>query len=327
MYRYENIKTVHLEITTKCQAKCPMCPRRLNGGILNPFIELTEITLNQFKTWFEPNFIKQLDHIYMCGNLGDAIVAKDTLKIIQYIRSINPKMRLHLNTNGSARSSSWWKELAKQNVYVIFGIDGLEDTHHLYRVDTNWQKIIENAKTFINHGGKARWDMLVFDHNQHQVDDCRNLSKTLGFDSFTIKHTSRFKNNKFEVLNELGYSTHVLYPTDKSKEMIRKVELAQKETCSVITCKAKRDQQIYISATGNVSPCCWLDLEWYPHNFESRIDYMNKIGKFPNLQSSSLIEIFQSNFFEEVEATWSNNSLRECLKQCGSFDKLNEQFV
>ena len=81
MYKYQDIKAVHLEITSKCQARCPMCPRRLNGGMMNPLVKLEEITLEQFKEWFSVDFIKQLDRLYMCGNLGDPIVAKDTLKI------------------------------------------------------------------------------------------------------------------------------------------------------------------------------------------------------------------------------------------------------
>jgi len=44
MYKLTDIKDVHLEITSKCQAKCPMCPRRIQGGPLNPFIHLDEIT-------------------------------------------------------------------------------------------------------------------------------------------------------------------------------------------------------------------------------------------------------------------------------------------
>ena len=53
---------------------------------------------------------------------------------------------------------------------VWFAIDGLEDTHSIYRQGTNWKKIIDNVMTFVDAGGKARWDMLVFQHNEHQVE-------------------------------------------------------------------------------------------------------------------------------------------------------------
>ena len=56
MYNYSEIKDVHLEITSKCQARCPMCPRRIGGGPLNPLIHLVEINLDTFKNGFLQNF-------------------------------------------------------------------------------------------------------------------------------------------------------------------------------------------------------------------------------------------------------------------------------
>jgi MoaA/NifB/PqqE/SkfB family radical SAM enzyme len=327
MYDYADIKSVHLEVTSKCQAKCPMCPRRVGGGPLDPYITLEEMTLEQFKEWFPIDFIQQLHHLNMCGNLGDPIIAQDTLEIYQYLRKNNPTMSLHMHTNGSARSRDWWKALAKEQVEVVFGIDGLEDTHHLYRVSTSWPTIIKNAKTFIDAGGVARWDMLAFAHNEHQIDACKKLSQDLGFKNFFIKHTSRFRDGKFNVINEQGRTTHILYPTTKSDAMIPKIKSSLNEILPEIKCKAKNDSQIYISATGNVSPCCWLDMEWMPPISISRIDYMDKINSFPNLRNQTLKEIFNSGYFRQISSCWSSTGLRECGKQCGSFDKLGEQYV
>lgn len=35
MYDYKDIKVVHLEVTDKCNASCPMCARNKNGGAVN----------------------------------------------------------------------------------------------------------------------------------------------------------------------------------------------------------------------------------------------------------------------------------------------------
>jgi hypothetical protein len=92
-------------------------------------------------------------------------------------------------------------------------------------------------------------------------------------------------------------------------------------------CKAQKYKQLYVSACGNVSPCCWLDMEWIPPMQESRVDYMEKISKFPNLHRETLKEIFDGGFFSKIEAQWGTVGLKECTKQCGSFDKLGAQFV
>lgn len=327
MYKLNDIQNIHLELTTRCQARCPMCPRRINGGKLNPLFEITEIDLDIFKEWFPESFIKQLHGINLCGNLGDPIIAKDCLEILEYIRSINQSVRLNMHTNGSARDTNWWSRLAKLNVRVEFGIDGLEDTHKLYRIDTDFDKIIENVKAFISCGGTAHWTMLVFKHNEHQIESCRLLSESLGFQKFTIKHTSRFQEGKLHVIDDRGKTTHILYPTTKSIEMISKVADSLKIEKPFINCKVKNNKEFYIGATGSVSPCCWLDFSWILPRHESRVDYMDRIDMLPTLRENTLEEIFNSDYFDKIESTWTDKPLRECSRQCGAFDKLGEQFV
>lgn len=320
MYNLNDIKVIHLEVTSQCQASCPMCARNIQGGVTNPFITETEVTLDTFKKWFSEDIIKQLDRLYMCGNLGDPCIAKDTLKIFEYIRNLNPTADLSMNTNGSARKLEFWSGLAGADVKIRFGIDGLEDTHNLYRIGTDWKNILNNAKHFIEHGGEATWDMLIFDHNKHQVDLCKERSIELGFKNFISKNTARFRDDQLNVLDKTGRTTHILYPTVRSKQIIAN------EESKVINCKAIAEKSLYVSATGNVSPCCWLDNEWmYPHN-ASRVDYMDKVGLYPNLHTNTLDEIFKQGFFNKIKDTWSCSPLKECSKQCGEVDRFNEQF-
>jgi MoaA/NifB/PqqE/SkfB family radical SAM enzyme len=211
MYRYNEIKTVHLEITENCNASCPMCARNINGGEDNPHLKGNELSLEDCKTIFTPDFIAQLDRMYMCGNFGDPISAKDTLEVFAYFRENNPKMNLCMYTNGSAKKPEWWTNLAKamgKNAYVVFSIDGLEDTNHLYRQNTIWNKIIENAQAFIDAGGRARWDYIVFAHNEHQVEQAEQLSKDMGFEKFQYKKSARFFSNTSGTTKEVHQATN-----------------------------------------------------------------------------------------------------------------------
>lgn len=327
MYDLNQIKEIHLEVTTKCQARCPMCPRRINGGMQNPLFALTEIDLNTFKIWFDETLIRQLDSMFLCGNLGDPIMARDCLEIIEYIRTINLTIQLTIHTNGSARNIDWWKRLSRTNTKVSFGIDGLADTHHLYRINTDWYKIMENAQAFIDEGGHAEWQMLAFDHNEHQIDECRKLSEKMKFRKFNLKHTSRFIDDELKVLDDDGRTRYILKPTKQSEKMILMVAKATKDMNPKIHCKAQKASQLYISANGTVSPCCWLDYSWVLHNKDRRIDYMDRIGMLPSLKTQTLVEIFNSQYFKKISDTWNNIPLRECSRQCGVFDKLGEQFA
>lgn len=224
IYQYKDIRTVHLEITERCNASCPMCARNINGGEDNPHLKDHELTLEDCKKIFKPEFIAQLDRMYMCGNFGDPVNAKDTLEVFDYFRKHNPNMNLTMYTNGSAKKTEWWTELAKvmgKNAYVVFSIDGLEDTNHLYRQNTVWDKIIENAQAFIDAGGKARWDFIVFAHNEHQVEDAELLSKRMGFEKFQYKKSARFFSNAsgttkdaHQAANRKGLTTLLQAPTN-----------------------------------------------------------------------------------------------------------------
>ena len=180
MYKYQDIKQIHLEITQKCQAACPMCDRNMNGKGINPHIDLSELTIEDIENMFSPEFIAQLDSMYMCGNLGDPIIATDTLKVFQYFRKHNEHMWLSMNTNGGAQPTAWWAGLAHtfdRKGAVIFSVDGLKDTNHIYRQGVNWDIVERSMRAFVAGGGRARWDFLIFEHNEHQVDDAVDLAK------------------------------------------------------------------------------------------------------------------------------------------------------
>jgi MoaA/NifB/PqqE/SkfB family radical SAM enzyme len=204
-----------------------MCARNINGGEVNPWLTDSELTIDQIKTIFEPEFIAQLDRLYMCGNYGDPIAAQDTLETFQYFRKWNARMNLSMHTNGSAKRPEWWKELAGvlgHNGYVVFSVDGLEDTNHLYRQNTVWSKIMENAQAFIEAGGRAHWDYIVFAHNEHQVEEAEALSKAIGFEKFRIKKSARFfsmasgvTKEMHQAANRKGMLTTLLQPPTNPK--------------------------------------------------------------------------------------------------------------
>jgi MoaA/NifB/PqqE/SkfB family radical SAM enzyme len=320
MYTYDEIKTVHLEMTERCNASCPQCGRNINGGETNPYLKDRELDLISIQKIFPEKFIKQLAHIYMCGNYGDPIVAKDTLEAFRYFREVNKDIRLSMNTNGSARTEDWWKELAsilKPNGHVIFSIDGLEDTNHKYRRNTNWDKIISNVEAFINAGGNAHWEFIVFQHNEHQVELARELSVKLGFKYFQVKKTARFfssasghikqgsvivdkKGNKIELQMPRNpeYLNHglkqldtnvipiVTLPTtyeeikDKLGPELFNSSIIESYDKTEIDCKVKKEKNLYISAEGLVMPCCWMASTVYSwHHMYKRTQIWKYINK------------------------------------------------
>jgi hypothetical protein len=221
-----------------------MCARNING-LPNKDIEISNLTLSWFQNNLTKNILLQLEKIFFCGNLGDPCATPELLKIIEYIKFENPAITIGINTNGSIRNINWWKQCAQlltgRYDYVIWSIDGLEDTNHLYRHNVNWNKLIANAKSYIEAGGIAHWDMLVFEHNKHQVEHCLSLATDLGFSWFRIKETDRWDHYK-----DLGISSASEYAP---------IDYASVET---VNCERNQENSEYIDSYGEIWPCCHI---------------------------------------------------------------------
>lgn len=357
-FRYDQIETVHLEITSRCNASCPMCGRNKLGGLDNESLPLRELTLDQIKTIFSENFVKQIKRLYMCGNFGDPIVANDTLEVFSWLREINPEIRLGLHTNGSARTTEWWKMLGRilnqKWDYVKFGLDGLEDTNHVYRRGTIWKKIMDNTSAFISAGGKAHWEFIVFRHNEHQIDDARRLAERMGFVQFRTKKTGRFFSNtrmegkdRQEVMDRTGSIEYYLEPPTlveyQNDGLAKEQSLIDQYGSMVdyldrtnIKCKVLEDKSIYISAEGLAMPCCWTANQlyvWYmPHRKGQIWDLIDNDTKNVSALEHDLQSIVEGKYFSRISDSWSKPSvsdgkLKVCAKTCGiGFDPFSEQF-
>jgi MoaA/NifB/PqqE/SkfB family radical SAM enzyme len=325
MIKYEDIRKVHLEISTRCNASCPDCLRNFRG--VNNVIDtypLTDMTLTQFQHIFSVEFLKQLHNININGNYGDFVTAQDGLKIVKYIKQINPKICLSISTNASAKSEIW-NELGLLKTKISFRIDGLKDTHHLYRVNTDYDLIINNARNFITAGGYAIWAMIKFDHNQDQINTCRQLSKDLGFQEFQLIDAGR---NTFPVFRSDRTLSHIVGPYKGStdfNELYQQYQnskplITETTTNKKINCYAKKHREIYISANGEVYPCCWLG--FYPlQNFKRPGNsQLRPIIDKNNALEYDLKETIE--WFNAVENSWAkenvlNGKIHTCNEVCG----------
>lgn len=338
MYNINTITDLHIELTDRCQASCPMCARNINGGKEREFVGKNEITLEVFKQWFPLDFIKQLNHFYACGNYGDPIIAKDCLEIYEYIRSINNDCHLGIHTNGSARENKWWSDLAKvlgKKHTCTFGIDGFEHSHNLYRRGTNWQKIIDNASAFIEAGGYAEIDCLVFKHNQNEINEFEDKMLALGFKKVNFKYTRRFYDmSKFPVEDKEGNIEYYLEPAIQQsvieflplKKISEDISIwEEKVSKSIIEPKCIEKNEIFVDSKGNVFPCCWIGSDWV----EQPIPEFMPIQKLRNLVVNDTKKKFEKIGIDNLskinimEISWSNlnDTLQKikpwtCVKNC-----------
>ena len=143
----EKIRQLTTELTFRCNAKCPAChrwkPLRIN---LND--PLYTINLDRFKQLFNQELLQNLEWLVLNGNFGDSIMNKQFREIISYVKSQGTRILIH--TNGGIHDNDYWTDvgniLTKQDI-INFDLDGLHDTHHIYRINTKFEKVLANARS------------------------------------------------------------------------------------------------------------------------------------------------------------------------------------
>ena len=282
-------KILHIEASSICNAACPMCERNVNGFGQAPGYTPKNLPYE----WFveHKQTISGVEKIYFCGNLGDSASNKDLLKIIKYIKTVNPQCTVGLNSNGGLRSRKFWHDLGKLlngNLdYVVFSIDGLADTNHLYRWNVQWKKVMQNAQAYIDAGGSAHWDMLVFKHNEHQVEQCLQLATDMGFTWFRSKETNRWNQKDIPSLQPSTPFESIDYSNIVD-----------------IDCERDRERSTYIDYLGRSWPCCYLGNKHFADTGNIHIDVTK-------------------NYRQKIQ---NKNAYMTCKESCGKFTSKRTQW-
>jgi sulfatase maturation enzyme AslB (radical SAM superfamily) len=250
-----DIKVLHLEPTNVCQAACSLCARETDVNFDK--LQRHQLDMQKILKVFSAEHIAKLDKMFMCGVYGDPAAGTNTLEIYQEFRQLNLDIVLGMNTNGAIQNTAWWHELAtvfnQPQDYVVFSIDGLEDTNHVYRKNVDWHKLMANAQSYILAGGSAHWDMLVYQHNEHQVDACEQLARDLGFTWFRAKVSKRGFNDQLQ--QPINWTVPQVFSTK-------------------INCHALNEKSAYIDCEGKIGACCWLG--GWKQDFSNKFDSIKK---------------------------------------------------
>ncbi len=337
-FAIDDIKSVQIDHTSRCNCLCPQCAR-VSNGIVNPRMPIDELTVEDYKVIFPSTIIKQVELITQCGNYGDIVASNTILDCLEWLRENGSTAHINIMTNGSARNMDWWKRLASiigLNGRVTFSIDGLEDTNHLYRVGAIWNKVIENANTYIENGGRARWDYLIFDHNQHQVEEAEKLAREIGFESFYVKNTSRFINDKNYLTGKVSEEETLKQPTDekyRSTSSEKFVNIIDKHNTwenyineTTIDCKFQKQSALFVDFQARLWPCTWVAA---PIHF-AKIDniqtkqihsLMEHYGTtFNSLRHHTLEDVLTHEWFaSNLVSSWeTDEKLMTCGRTCGT---------
>jgi MoaA/NifB/PqqE/SkfB family radical SAM enzyme len=359
-FDYNLIDEYQIEITSYCNAACPQCPRNDLGHGVNPFMPLEHLDRNIIDRSFPAELCKRLRQVFFCGSYGDPIMHPKFLDILQDFRDKNPNLWLYAHTNGGAHDVEYWRQVAKilgNHGQIDFGIDGLKDTLSIYRRRIDFDKVMENCQAFIDSGGRAQWNFIVFRHNQHQIEAAKALSNEMGFFNFLARRTGRFFDhanevelNQWPVKDQGDKIAYYIEPptvsqwrnasTQKLPELKKHYPNLQKYFSeTTIRCDAVLGKKVAINVIGLVLPCNFFNHNLYDARFHSDQlpgrhalhshggknqirDFLETYGLDNiNIHYHDLEKIFQNPMWSDLVMSWNKplgqGRLFECAMTCG----------
>lgn len=308
MWSIDNVEWIDIELTSFCNIQCKGCFRVISkeaDKILNKHY----LNLATIKTKFQKTMFPNIKIINFCGSVDEPTTHPDFFEIIDHFADWN--CHINIATNGSLKTANWWKELAKRlpdSHRVTWGIDGSDELSEVYREGSNFVKVEQNYRAFIAAGGQAVWQFIVFEHNEHQLEEAKQKAKDEGFKDFKIIISHR-KDAK-------GVTP---------KKELKKADPNPKEFSEpCISCKYGNQKRIFVNHMGNVIPCCHLNSKMMEYSVSKKIkdrfeeildnnDYINDI----NLNYVSLEQALNGKVFKDIIESWqSNNKIPRCVDVC-----------
>ena len=327
-----DIKSLIIELSTSCNSRCPHCPRFDSNGNLHPDLILAHLDINSILDNLELDQLVNLKYVKLEGDKGDPLMHPEIEKIIDVFVNLPSRPNVEVVTNGSIRSSNWWRVLGEKsysNLQVTFSIDGLKETNHLYRIGLEFDTIIDNATAFINAGGIALWKFILFRHNENQLQSVIDISKQLGFvglEYVTCRLSSFQGLEKWPVRvnNQLSY---FLEPPSQSKRglvvhdaksivKINHNNLNPERICPWMSAGA-----LYITYLNYLIPCCMM-------HFDTKLNYpgtkkfieMSNGLENQDLTKYSLSTILKNKLFDHelVDSLKTGKWHFTCMRSCKS---------
>lgn len=334
----------HLEISTKCTLKCPRCPRTERKGEYH----VGEMSLDLIRRIISPDLLKsEVKKILLCGGQGDPIYHSKFHQVVEYIKSNNPEIEVHITTNGSYKSAEWWMQLAEllnENDQIHFSIDGWDqESNQLYRRNCDFESALNGVRIMAKSKALVNWTTIVFKFNQLHLQDIENLARQAGADRFNPIHSMLFgSHNQSYIDPALGYDPlepdmdqfvsqygrHERYSkvlrTDKSprvreyqKALVKQVKDTEKryEGSYITPLCMSGDRGLYVDVEGIVYPCSWVS-----HPFGSRCSkHRDKVIRSRDslwikhraefdLKQKSLEEVLASTYLKKLVNSWEDPS-------------------
>lgn len=302
---------IEIETTTRCNLRCIMCEHTYWDEKGN------DMSFEDFKMIVDQ--FPKLKWIGLTG-IGESFLNKDFLKMLRYVKSKNIIVELFDTFYFINKQIA--EELIELGIDEIFlSIDAAnKQTYEKIRVGSNFERVIENVKTFIELKEKKNtyfprldFHYIISKENMHEIPQFIELVHSLSTKSRIL--FTRFL-HEFEEVKDLF--------VEIDEDVIQMAQAKAKEYGTMIwwnldvpqkkphISKCTTWSMPFIFVTGHVVPCC-------SSNEANRREFQ-KEHSLGNVFENSFRQIWYSQKYKEFRRMIRKGQVPEPCKNCCLYD-------
>ena len=177
---------INLDITHRCTLQCQRCNRAIFAA-RGQRVPGEDMTMENFK-----KVIDYFEEVYFCGQISDPIFHPQFIEFLKLLKG----RKTVVHTAASHKPEKWYKEAFEANTgaYWTFGIDGLPKDSHKYRINQDGEKLFKMACMAAKMGLLVKWQYLIFNYNEKDIDEARKMAKDNNL-ILELQKSSRFWEN------------------------------------------------------------------------------------------------------------------------------------
>ena len=180
--------SISFEPTTSCNLRCPECPSGLRA-----FTRPTGMLQKDFFKETIDDIHRDLLYLIFYFQ-GEPYLNPGFLEMVRY--AADKKIYTATSTNAHYLTDENARKTVESGLdRLIISIDGTtQETYKQYRVGGNIDKVIEGAKNIVKWKKELKsktpfvfFQFLVVKHNEHQIEEIKQLAKDIGVDEVRFK--------------------------------------------------------------------------------------------------------------------------------------------
>ena len=164
-------RNINIDLTFRCSLECPKCLRQAirKIGFKVPGIDMPLDDLYKITKYFKG--------VIFCGQISDPIFHPNFIEILKHCAKNN--IPTIINSAASQKSIKWYKEAfdAYSKAEWLIGIDGLPKDSNKYRINQDGPKLFKVMQMGVKMGNNIRWQYIVFNYNENNIEEARQLAK------------------------------------------------------------------------------------------------------------------------------------------------------